>query len=201
MLAIRLAGALMALAGTTSAASVVERAIRHFGGQVQQHSQYEQSVAGLNQYLRDSGVRRMTAEQMTRPHHRAAARKHGYDNFVPKSEWWPRGAALALLTEALEDATGERVTMRNWWRPDQYNRDPQVGGAERSDHVSAHAVDIDYTSARSAERAQRWLEELRRKHPWLRLSLGSGPRTTHVGIASPLGSRSWTYRTNATANR
>ena len=188
---------LVALSTVASAQSVPERAIRHFGGRaVSQTQQYRATTAGLQQYLRDSGVRKFSAERLTRPNHVDVARKYGYENFVPRKQWWPRGAALGLLAEALEKEIGEPVTIRNWWRPDRYNRDPQVRGASRSDHLTAHAVDIDYRSEKSARRAQEWLEQLARKNPWLRLSLGFGPTTTHVGIDSPLGGRRWTYETH-----
>jgi hypothetical protein len=188
---------LAALPGTGSAQRVPERAIRHFGGQsVSKLEKYRETTAGLQQYLRDSGVRRFAAEQLTRPNHADVARKYGYENFVPTQQWWPRGAALALLAEALEKAIGEPVTIRNWWRPERYNRDPRVRGASRSDHLTAHAVDIDYRSEKSARRAQEWLDKLARTNAWLRLSLGFGPTTTHVGIDSPLGSRRWTYETH-----
>ena len=186
------------LPAMASAQSVADRAIQQFGGRraSQVQKKYGATIAGLQQYLRESGVRRFTAEQLTRPHHQDVARQHGYESFVPKQEWWPRGAALALLAEELEKAIGERVTIRNWWRPERYNRDPRVKGAARSDHISAHAVDIDYRSRQSARRAQKWLEELARKREWLRLSLGFGPNTTHVGIDSPLGRRRWTYESH-----
>ena len=185
------------LPAIASPQSVADRAIQQFGGRrVSQMQKYGGTAAGLQQYLRDSGVRRFTAEQLTRPHQPDVARKYGYASFVPKKEWWARGAALALLAEDLEKAIGERVTIRNWWRPQAYNRDPRVKGAARSDHVSAHAVDIDYRSKESARRAQKWLEELARTRGFLRLSLGFGPITTHVGIDSPLGSRRWTYESH-----
>jgi hypothetical protein len=176
-----------------SAATVPERAILHFGGEVREIQQYDESVTGLQKYLRVSGVRKITAQQLTRPHHSNIAREHGYDIFLPRKEWWSRGAALALLAEAVEEAVGDQVVIRNWWRPKPYNADRRVAGAARSDHLSGHAIDIDFHSARSAQRAHRWLEDLGRKNPWLRMSIGSGPRTLHVGIDSPLGSRRWTY--------
>jgi hypothetical protein len=188
---------LAALPTVASAQNVPERAIRHFGGRiVGKTEQYRATTAGLQQYLRDSGVRRFNAERLTRPNHPDIARKYGYETFVPAQQWWARGAALILLAEALEKAIGEPVTIRNWWRPDRYNRDPGVRGAARSDHITAHAVDIDYRSQKSARRAQQWLEQLARTNAWLRLSLGFGPITTHVGIDSPLGSRRWTYETH-----
>lgn len=180
--------------GIVSAASIPERAIRHFGGEVKNVQEYSESVAGFQKYLRDSGVRKVSATQMTRPHHVQIARDLGFNHFLPKKIWWSRGAALALLAQAIEEAIGEPVTIRNWWRPQRYNADRRVAGAARSDHLTAHAIDIDYRSTRSAERAQRWLDEQRRNSAWLRLSVGSGPRTTHVGIDSPLGSRQWTYQ-------
>jgi hypothetical protein len=173
--------------------SVPKRAIRHFGGKVVNARSYQETRAGFAQYLRDGGIRRISAEQLTTPNHPEIAQKYGYGAFLPTRVWWARGLALALVAEKIQDLMRQPVRIRNWWRPGDYNLDEGVGGKPRSDHVTAHALDLDYPSPASCARAIRWLRILARKHPWLRLSLGTGPTVTHVGIDSPIGAREWRY--------
>jgi hypothetical protein len=175
-------------------ADVHERAIRNFGGKVVAPSSYAPSEAGFASYLRASGLRSISGAALTRPHQPRVAEKHGYKVFLPVQAWWPRAAALALVAEKIEDLIGGHVRIRNWWRPQPYNLDKTVGGKPRSDHVTAHAIDIDYDSEASCARATRWLRELGKKERWLRLSLGTGPLVTHVGIDSPVGAREWRYQ-------
>jgi hypothetical protein len=169
------------------------RAIRHFGGTVVKASSYPNSETGFARYLRDSGVRRITAGQLTAPNHPEIAGKYGYKTFLPRQEWWSRGAVLALIAERIQQRIGYAVRIRNWWRPNPYNADQVVGGSRRSDHLTADAVDIDYPSIAACRRAGAWLRLVARTHPWLRLSLGTGPTVTHVGFDSPIGSREWRY--------
>lgn len=177
----------------SASTNVHERTIRYFGGKVVRVVSYEKSEAGFEQYLRDTGVRQITAEQLTTPNHRGVAEKYGYKVFLPVQDWWARGAALALIAEKIQDLIDEPVHIRNWWRPQPYNLDKKVKGKPRSDHVTAHAIDIDYRTLASCTRATKWLRELAEKERWLELSLGTGPTVTHVGIASPVGAREWRY--------
>jgi hypothetical protein len=172
---------------------VHERAIRYFGGKVVAPTKYAASEAGFASYLRDTGLSSISAADLTDPHHPRVAEKYGYKVFLPVQAWWPRAAALGLVAQQIEKLIGQQVRIRNWWRPQPYNLDKTVGGAPRSDHVTAHAIDIDYQSVASCARAIEWLRELRVKQRWLRLSLGTGPLVTHVGIDSPVGSREWVY--------
>jgi hypothetical protein len=82
--------------------------------------------------------------------------------------------------------------MRNWWRPADYNK--AVGGATGSDHIEASGVDLDYASRDDRRKAQHVLEKLQAEHDWLRMSLGLGGVTTHVGILTPRGARTWYYK-------
>lgn len=170
-----------------------DRAIRFFGGNTIDPRAFSSTVEGFQQYLTAVGVRGISAAGLTRPNHPEVAARHGFHGFLPPQNWWPRGAALALLTERLEKVAGEAVTIRNWWRPSAYNTDPAVAGAKNGDHPTANAFDLDYSSATARAKAEEALRSLRTGAPWLQLSLGLGARTTHVGMLSARGSREWHY--------
>jgi hypothetical protein len=172
---------------------IFNRAIQRLHGEAVDPAGYPLTVAGFQQYLSACGVRDVTADELTRPNHPGVAARVGFERFLPPKRWWPRGAALALLTERLRAVAGGPVYLRNWWRPPAYNSDPLVGGAKNGDHPTANAVDLDYSSVAGRMRAERWLRTLDRVNPWLRLSLGLGAETTHVGIGSPRGHREWHY--------
>jgi hypothetical protein len=169
------------------------RAIEQFGGQTVDPTQFPNDLNGFQQYLNASGVRSVDAHELTYPNHPDVAAKYGFAYFLPPQAWWPRGAALALLAQQLEHRVGETVSVRNWWRPPVYNRDPKVGGAEKGDHIGGFGMDLDYNSSQARRRAEQWLRGLANSQPWLRLSLGLGDRTTHIGMLSPRGSREWHY--------
>jgi hypothetical protein len=150
-------------------------------------------VAGFQEYLAATGVRTVSAAELTRPNHPGVAARLGFDDFLPPQSWWQRGAALALLIQELRSVVHEPLYVRNWWRPASYNSDPAVGGARNGDHPTANAVDLDYASRAGRMRAERWLRALDRSTRWLQLSMGLGDRTTHVGIGSAKGRREWHY--------
>jgi hypothetical protein len=169
------------------------RAIQHFGGHILDPAQFTNNLDGFERYLAASGVRAFNATELTHPNHPEVAAKFGFTSFLPPQSWWPRGVALALLAQDIEHRVGEPVSIRNWWRPPAYNRDPRVGGAESGDHLGAFSIDLDYLSSRSRRRAEQWLHSLARSQQWLQLSLGLGDRSTHIGILSPRGHREWHY--------
>lgn len=180
-------------ASMPSSEDVFGRAVAFFGGHLPDVSRYAATVAGFSEYLKAAGVREVSAADLTTPHHPDIAARLGFQNFLPPKEWWPRGAALALLAQRLSEAAGDRITVRNWWRPAAYNQDPRVGGAHNGDHPTATALDLDYSSTAARAKAERKLRSLEAQAPWLGLSLGLGPQTTHVGIGSPRGHREWHY--------
>jgi hypothetical protein len=174
-------------------ADVYARAIRQLGGAVVDPSAYPQTVAGFEQYLAGSGVKSVTAAELTQPNHPAIAAKHGFTSFLPPREWWSRGAALALLAQNIDAHTSAPAHVRNWWRPAAYNTDPAVGGAKDGDHPTANALDLDYHSITDRMKAESYLRALQSRYPWMQLSFGLGAQTTHVGLASPRGHREWHY--------
>ena len=174
---------------------VYAHTIEVLGGHVVSPSLYPNTVAGFEKYLTDTGISGVSAADLTRPNHPDIAARLGFQAFLPQQSWWPRGAALALLTQSIESRIGTAIHLRNWWRPPAYNRDPAVGGAENGDHPSATAIDLDYKSASDRSRAEQFLRDLNARYPWMKMSLGIGAATTHVGIGSPRGHREWRYTT------
>jgi len=164
-----------------------------FGGSVVDPMTHNETIAAFGEYLDQSGVRHFTARELCFPHRIEIAHKLGIYTFLPERLWWPRGAALALLADKIRDHLGEPVRCRNWYRPPEYNA--VVGGAKRSDHLTAHAFDLDYRSGSARTKAADLLDELDRDYPWLALSIGTGAAFHHVGIMSPMGRRRWAYNT------
>ena len=150
-------------------------------------------MAGLQQYLAACGVQGLSAADLTRPNHADVAARLGFSSFLPPRDWWPRGAALALLTQSMQTATGAVAHLRNWWRPAAYNRDPAVGGAKDGDHPTANAFDLDFTSVVDRMKAEQFFRAVEQHHPWMQLSFGFGAQSTHIGLASPRGHREWHY--------
>ncbi len=173
--------------------SVYSRSIQALGGTPVDPGAFPETVAGFQQYLSASGVRAVSAVELTRPHHPDVASRLGFDAFLPPRNWWPRGAALALLTQGIRERARGPVAVRNWWRPARYNADPAVGGAKNGDHPTANALDLDYATVGSRMQAELYLRQLERKNPWMELSFGFGALSTHVGLASPRGHREWHY--------
>lgn len=169
-----------------------EAAIQLFGGRVVDPAQFPNSQAGFQQYLNATGVQYFSAREMTTPHHPDIAKRLGYTIFLPKHEWWPQAAALAKLADRIRKLVNSPVKMRNWWRPRDYNK--AVKGARDSDHITAKGIDLDYRSANDRRQAEAFLKKIRRKQPWLRMSLGLGNRATHVGLLTKRGERTWHYK-------
>ena len=186
--------ALVAISVSAAAASdVFTRAIATLRGKPVNPGAFPHSVDGFAGYLRAVGVRDVSAADLTTPNHPGVAARLGYTAFLPDRQWWPRGAALALIAQKIRDITGERVHVRNWWRPQSYNLDPVVGGAANGDHPTANAIDLDFLTRGARVRAETWLRSLDRAHAWLGMSLGLGDRTAHVGIGGAKGRREWHY--------
>jgi hypothetical protein len=174
-------------------AGVFTRAIERLKGRVVDVRRFPNTLDGFQDYLAASGIRSVTAAELTQPNHPGVAVRLGFHDFLPPQSWWQRGAALGLLIQQLRTVVHEPLYVRNWWRPAAYNADPAVGGARNGDHPTANAVDLDYASRAGRMRAERWLRALDRNARWLQLSLGLGDRTTHVGIGSAKGRREWHY--------
>lgn len=176
-----------------STPDVFDRAIESLNGHAVDPLRFAKTLTGFQEYLSAVGVHGITADELTRPNHPDVAARLGFSNFLPPQQWWPRGAALALLTEKLQSVAGDAVHIRNWWRPAAYNADPKVAGAKNGDHPTANAFDLDYATVAARRKAEAFLRTLEREKAWLQLSLGLGAQTTHIGIGSARGHREWHY--------
>ena len=181
------------VAGTLPKSDTYARAIAQLGGKIVDAAAYPATVAGFQQYLLATGVKALSAVELTTPNHAAVAARLGFQSFLPPQNWWPRGAALALLTQSMETATNAAARVRNWWRPAAYNADPAVAGAKNGDHPTANAVDLDYSSSTDRMKAESFFRSMEKRFPWMQLSFGFGAQTTHIGLASPRGHREWHY--------
>ena len=167
--------------------------IRRLNGTIVSPYDYENSLTGLSDYLRDTGVKMnyFSAEEMVRPNRPAKARACGYkNNLMPKRCRWISGAVQAMIASEMRVLVGTPISIRNWWRPKCYNS--AVGGASRSDHRQARGFDLDFQSDRDRAKAQKWLCDFYKKESFS-LQTGIGGITLHVGVGSPKGTRYWTY--------
>lgn len=165
--------------------TVQRDAIRFFGGAVVDPMLFVESVDGFGRFLAASGVKHFSAREMTTPYNATAAQRAGTPILLPPREWWHRGAALALASDHLRHLVGRPVVMRNWWRPRAY--DVLVGGSGAGDHVTAHAVDLDFPDVATKARALEQIEGIGRAARRLYLSIGRypGSRSIHIGIGAP----------------
>lgn len=165
-------------------------AIETFGGILVNPAGYEMTVDGFDAYLDDVGAEHFDADEVVTPNHEDEARAVGYEMLLPPQLWWTRAAAHVKLADDLRSTAGEAAWMRNFWRPPDYNARPKVDGADRSDHILALAVDLDFDTVGGKEAAQRRLETLRTTHDRLRLryvTYERSPRTIHASVLSPKG--------------
>ena len=145
----------------------------------------------LDKFLGDSGIRYFTAREAVRPHNVKVATRLGFKNLAPAEAFWPRAGAVLLLCDVCRIAAASSVRLRNLWRPRRYNE--AVGGAADSDHVHCLGADLDFKTADACRRAEGAVRVLHDKHPELRISLGIGRRTLHVGLLTLRGTRTWGY--------
>lgn len=138
--------------------------------------------------------------ELVTPNHKPIAKDLGYDVFVPPWIVWPQAVGLLFIADAIRDAIGNPVTLRNYWRPNTYNRrvsssptNPNGSGIN-SDHPNGCSFDLDFASEVDREIASWMLLGMHRTNRLLEMSIGLGGRSIHVGILSPKRSRLWTYQ-------
>lgn len=155
---------------------------------------YAPTIRDFGESLRSFGVGRyFSVGELIIPNHTPKAIQAGYAAFVPPPHLWGVTVILLWIADRLRHYACGPVRLRNYWRPQSYNRLVSTSKID-SDHPNACAFDLDFADAAARERAQAWLEGF--AVGWgerLKLSVGYGAQTLHVGVLSPQGRRTWTY--------
>ena len=119
-------------------------------------------LAELDAELAAAGVTNFTARELTTlPKAKPKARVD-----MPPRDLWPNLIAVAVLAQRVRDLYGRPIWVSSAWRPKWYNS--AVGGASKSQHINAAAIDLNpIPSDRTSETmraiedatAQVWLTE------------------------------------------
>ena len=95
----------------------------------------------LTGYLQSQGIEHFTGREV------CTMRRAGILVDAPPEEWWPRIVPALKLAEDLREMLGHPLIVGNGYRPAALNR--QVGGSQRSRHITFHAVDLDLPRSHS----------------------------------------------------
>jgi hypothetical protein len=138
----------------------------------------------FQKYLDFLKVHFFSAEEMLTPYQ---PKKTTHTYLLPPLTRWERGGALAVFSDKLRQASRSPVFMRNWFRPDDYNR--SVGGSPNSDHIHSCAVDLDFLDNEARLLALHYLDRYVGSG-LLKLSIGTAVKgtkgtTIHVGLWAP----------------
>lgn len=167
----------------------VQDAIALFGGAVGvRPDAYPETEDGWKMYLRAIRVLRyFKPVEFTRP-------VSGGIALAPR-RYWPQKALCALLSDEFRLHAKVPVRVRYLYRDPTLNA--QRGGAPGSDHLTAHAVDLECLGERGPAGKQRAMDrfvDCLYGMPGLAVSVGIGrERITHLGALSPAGQRRWRY--------
>lgn len=151
---------------------------------------YPHTTEGLQRYLKDVGIKYTNAVELCTPHDRELAFSLGYALFLPPIKWWHRVIVCGAFMKCRE-LLNAAIPIPNWWRPKQYNK--KVGGASGSDHIAAHAIDLQFHSETDRIKCIKLLNDIDDQNSWLEMSLGykSYKNRIHIGLNSPRGRRVW----------
>lgn len=162
------------------------RVIEKLGGAVLNPYEFSHDLAGLDNFLKASGIRYFSAEEIVTPHKPGIAKKVGYELFLPPRCRWLGGAAIIMIADRIRAKINHPIHFRNWWRPRPYNN--KVASAKASDHIQARAIDIDFVGSlghKHKRTALKWLCSEFWKEGY-DIQLGMYASTAlHIGLESP----------------
>ena len=170
----------------------------YFGRRMPCPVEYGHSLEELQRFFDDMGIEYFTAREYATPYHPEIARELGYKGglLIPPPHMWAHLAPCIAAADKLRKTLGAPVKCINGWRPADYNK--RVGGSTRSDHITAHAVDVE-PSGELIALATVWAESiLDEDGDRLLMSLGMGPTRLHIGFRAPVteekgSARHWSY--------
>lgn len=167
--------------------------IVRLGGNLVSPLDFDDSLDGLERYLRTTGMRFTSVREMTRPGNPAVAKALRLRDLRPPRDLWHQTAGLVRAFDTIREVAGVPLVIYNAYRPKTYN--DRVHGAPASDHISNHAIDIRIPSQQVLAKVTPLLAEWWRERVF-RPSIGIGSGSTpglHVGLLSPKGQRRWRY--------
>ncbi len=109
-------------------------------------------IEELDDELEAAGVHNFTARELT---YLPKAKPPRHDE--PPRELWPNLIAVAVLAQRVRDLYGAPLWVSSAWRPAWYNE--AVGGASRSQHINAAAVDLNVLPSSRSPETTRELEQ------------------------------------------
>lgn len=100
---------------------------------------------------------------------------------MPKEDKFETGIRLLEIAMGADKAgQGKVCRIANWYRPEPYNS--RVGGAGRSQHISAGAIDIKFCSRNDRNRAIRHFLQVERKIKKLGIGTYSSPSSVTIHL-------------------
>ena len=143
-------------------------------------------------YLTDNFVQFFSVEEVIRPHHKRKAAKAGFTELIPPPHLWPWSLLILRIGDVMREEIDAPIKLRNLYRPQSYNE--LVANSDiDSDHPNACSCDFDFNTQKHRRKAEKVIRDLSKNHPEMKLSMGMGGRSLHVGVLSPKGHRSWFY--------
>lgn len=143
-------------------------------------------------YLDDNFIEFFSIDEVITPRDKQKAASVGFDELIPPPHLWPWSLLVLRIGDRMRELVNAPIKLRNLYRPQSYNSLVASSGVD-SDHPNACSGDFDFKTENHRRDAEQLIRDLSKNHPELKLSLGMGGRTLHVGVLSPKGHRSWFY--------
>lgn len=181
--------------------------VRSLGGSVIDLNEFENDEVGFQKFLSESGVQRTSAMDIANSGTRSTMKSCKMNNMIPPKACWYRSLTISLLKEKIEDVTGIDTKLTSHYRSSCYNE--KLGGAKRSDHLGAKAMDIAMGSQENRYQVEKYIcEKLWKENYFIQdsndslanVSIGLGKTFIHLGIDSTHGRRHWLYNDYAKSN-
>lgn len=181
--------------------------VKSLGGVVLDLDEYENDEVDFQKFLSDSGVRNTSAYDIANAGTRKTMNSCKIKNMIPPKSCWYRSLTLSLLKDKMEEQTGVTTTLTSHYRSPCYNEG--LGGAKKSDHITAKAMDISMGTQEKRHDIEKFVCDKLWKENYFtggetdtfaNISIGLGKTFIHLGIDSTSGRRHWVYNDYAKSN-